>query len=361
MGTTVQVEQDRWSYLDARLFVGGTATAGVVADDVELSYKKYGDFSFTTKPLNGAQTELSANADNGDTTVQLTNSAIFPRSAGTLIIDPGPGQEVIDFTSNDLAGNLNVPTGIQTAGVPAFAAGTTVQYSFATELSSAVLAGATGVIVEDSSFFPPGFGRVRIYSTSVFVSEIVELQSNITSSNALSFTTALVNPFNAGDKVELVEWYEITSGPAGYYSVLFDPHELDTLDQFLYTLTSYAGPPAPGVVIDDFERTIDVIRATSVASETAPIPDTCVIKDHILDLSGLPLQNIGVSARLLALPSIISGVSVYDEIVSTKTDSNGFFQLTLIQGATVDIVIPATGYRRTIVVPSTTLANLFEI
>ena len=38
MGTTVQVEQGRWSYLDARLFVAGpTAQAGVTADEVRVA------------------------------------------------------------------------------------------------------------------------------------------------------------------------------------------------------------------------------------------------------------------------------------------------------------------------------------
>jgi len=33
----------------------------------------------------------------------------------------------------------------------------------------------------------------------------------------------------------------------------------------------------------------------------------------------------------------------------------------VLQGATVDVTIPSIGYRRTILVPSSTLANLFEI
>ena len=189
----------------------------------------------------------------------------------------------------------------------------------------------------------------------------MEISANVTSNGALTLSTALTNPFTAGDKVELVEWYEITGGPDGYYSILFTPDELDTLDQFLYVMAAFGGPPAPGTNINDFERTIDIIKATSAESEPAPTLSTCIIKDHILDLSGSPIQNTGISARLLALPAIMSSVGVYDEIVSTKTDANGFFQLTLIQGATVDIVIPSTGYRRTIVVPSTTSANLFEI
>ena len=359
MGTTVQVEQGRWSFLDAYLILAGVGQAGISPIDVDLVYKKYGDLSFSTKPINGARTQLVAAADFGDLTLSVADSSRFPRTIGTLILDPAGASEIIDFTANNTAtGVLNVPTGIQTAGVPAFTPGTVVQFSYATALTYTVAAGVTGIVVDDSSIFPPGFGRIRIYN--VTTSEIVEVSANVTSNNTLAFTTALVNPFTAGDKVELIEWYELGSGPNGYYSVLFSPTDLDTLDQFLYILGTQTPPPAVSA-FDQFERTIDVIRATSADTEAAPTLATCVIKDHILNLSGVPLQNTGVSARLLALPTLISGVGVYDEIVSTTTDANGFFQLTLIQGATVDVVIPATGYRRTIVVPSSTFANLFEI
>jgi hypothetical protein len=213
-------------------------------------------------------------------------------------------------------------------------------------------------VVEDSSIFPPGFGRVRLYNDAG-LSEIIELQANVTSSNAISFTSALGNSFSAGDKVELVEWYEIDSNsPGGYYSILFNPTELNTLDQFLYTIERY-GVAGPAIL--DFDRTVEVAVATSAPTESAPVVATCVIKDHLLDLSGAAVENEGVYARLLALPALIVGVGVEDRIVSAKTDANGFFQLTLVQGATVDIIIPSTGYRRTIVVPSTTFANLFEI
>jgi hypothetical protein len=360
VGTTVQVERGRWSYLDARLFVGGNAQAGITADEVKVAYKKYGAFSFNVKPLNGAINFLAVDADFGDTTLTINDSAIFPRSAGTLILDPtgiGAGPEIIEFTSNDIAtGILAVPLGVQTAGAPAFGAGLPVQFSYATSLTFPVLAGATGAVVGDSSIFPPGFGRVRLYDDAG-LSEIIELQANVTSSNAISFTSALVNPFSAGDKVELVEWYEVdTNSPGGYYSILFNPAELNTLDQFLYTIEEYAA-----LAIEDFDRTVEVVVATSAPTESAPVVATCVIKDHLLDLSGAAVENEGVYARLLALPSLIVGVGVEDRIVSAKTDANGFFQFTLVQGATVDVIIPSTGYRRTIVVPSTTFANLFEI
>ena len=42
--------------------------------------------------------------------------------------------------------------------------GTVVQFSYATALTYNVLAGATSITVGDSTLFPPGFGRIRIYN-----------------------------------------------------------------------------------------------------------------------------------------------------------------------------------------------------
>ena len=57
----------------------------------------------------------------------------------------------------------------------------------------------------------------------------------------------------------------------------------------------------------------------------------------------------------------MSNAGIYDVIVSTKTDTNGYFEINVLQQATVDVVIADIGYRRTVTVPSTTLAKLFEL
>jgi len=217
----------------------------------------------------------------------------------------------------------------------------------------------TEITLADTSDFPPsnfyididtGFGNQEL--------NVLVLDNNLTT-NTLT-VPALASVHSIGEAVILQRWREIATGPPvvvgapdGYYSILFNASDLDTLDIFVYSVT--------GAGFDDFTRTVDIIPRVGIDTETAPSLATCVIKDHVVDLNGSPVENISVYARLLALPTNINGVSVRDLSASAATDENGFFQLQLIQGATVDITIPSTGFRRTLIVPSTTLANLFEI
>jgi len=229
-----------------------------------------------------------------------------------------------------------------------------------TTLGLQASAGGTVITVADSSIFPPENGYINIDTGGANEELNVFFTENNTTTNTLTLSSALANNHVIGEEVRLQMWREITGGPggpvgypAGYYSILFKPSELDTLDIFVYGVT--------GAGFDDFSRTIDIVPRERIDSETAPSLSTCLIKGHILNLNGTPMQNISVGARLLSLPETLSGVGVQDQVVSATTDSNGFFQITLAQSATVDVFIPAIGYRRTIVVPSTTLADLFEI
>jgi len=278
MSTTVQIEQGRWRYLDARLVSSGAGVASQTDTHVTVAYKKYGGTSFTTVDLDGTTTTTAADAASGATKLVLTDSSIFPPDFGQIIIDPAGANTTVTIKSND------------------------------------------------------------------------------TASNTITLTSALGASVASGKTIELVRWGQVSGPPNGYYSILFNPSDLDTLDQFTYTVTDAAGTD-----FDFFERVVDIVPATTAATESKPAVSTCIIKDHILDLSGNAVVNVPVSARLLALPTLVSGVAVEDKVITAKTDANGFFQLTLIQGATVDVVIPAVGYRRTLVVPSSTSANLFEI
>lgn len=99
---------------------------------------------------------------------------------------------------------------------------------------------------------------------------------------------------------------------------------------------------------------------------TAPVPVPSLPKTalwgYVISPSGTAIAGASVSARVLASPSIsASGPSVLGTaLVSAKTDASGFFSIELVTGSTVDLFIPASNYRRTLLVPSST-SNLFDI
>lgn len=225
-----------------------------------------------------------------------------------------------------------------------------------TTLSADAASGATSVTLTDSSLFPP-FGKAYV------LDELVEYTTNNVSTGVLTLSAALSGAHDSGENVTRLDWLNLSGATGiasagsteGYYLILFTSSELDTLGTFTYSVVFDTGTDE--IVV----RTIDVVAAYGVDTESAPSVSVCILKDHIVGLDGTPTQNVSIYARLLALPTIASSAGMVDQVVSATTDANGFFQLSVPQGATLDVTIPAIGYRRTIVVPSTTLANLFEI
>ena len=223
-----------------------------------------------------------------------------------------------------------------------------------TTTSAAASASDTSVTLTDSSSFPP-FGKAYVEN------ELVEYTANNVSTGTLTLSSGLSSLHNSGVTVTRIDWINLSSGIAsagsteGYYLILFTSSELDTLGTFTYSVVFDTGTDE--IVV----RTIDVVAASGVDTESAPSVSACILKDHIVGLDGTPTENVSIYARLLSLPTLASSAGIIDQVVSAKTDANGFFQLSVPQGATLDVTIPAIGYRRTIVVPSATLQNLFEI
>ena len=223
-----------------------------------------------------------------------------------------------------------------------------------TTTSAAASASDTSVTLTDSSSFPP-FGQAYVEN------ELVEYTANNVSTGTLTLSSGLSSTHSSGVTVTRIDWINLSSGIAsagsteGYYLILFTSSELDTLGTFTYSVVFDTGTDE--IVV----RTIDVVAASGVDTESAPSVSACILKDHIVGLDGTPTENVSIYARLLSLPTLASSAGIIDQVVSAKTDANGFFQLSVPQGATLDVTIPAIGYRRTIVVPSATLQNLFEI
>ena len=111
-----------------------------------------------------------------------------------------------------------------------------------------------------------------------------------------------------------------------------------------------------------FGQNVEVVPYTGINTSAVPFPPPiCTLFGHVVDLQGTAVQNISVYARMLATPVMGYGEAFMDTVVTAKTDSNGFFQVTIAQQTTVEVVIPDIGYKRTIIVPTTTQANVFEL
>jgi hypothetical protein len=178
----------------------------------------------------------------------------------------------------------------------------------------------------------------------------------------------------------LLDWEEVGGG---IYSILFQGSELDTLDAFTwYTETTtiaeetetlpngldkLVGPSAESEA-RTFDAVvpiqIDVITVASSSLNSTTPADTllkCRLLGNTTTLAGAPLEGIAVQARIIATPQLISDIGVGTATVSARTNTNGSFELILLRGAVVDLVIPELNYRRTLTVPQQDVADLFAV
>ena len=143
---------------------------------------------------------------------------------------------------------------------------------------------------------------------------------------------------------------------SGFYELDLDASDVDTLGSLVVRWT---GPTARTGLVSAF---VAATAPTSPTSITEPVMSS--IFGYIYNASGEPVSNVGVSARVLSQPTVLhpgsEGLVVSSGLVTTTTDSDGFFTLNLIAGTSVDVFIPSANYRRTILVPSTS-TNLFDI
>ena len=222
-------------------------------------------------------------------------------------------------------------------------------------------AGSTTIKLLDTSNFPPENGKVHLDPLGGGGgAEFVEYSYNNVSTGELTLKTATTNTHNAGTVVDRVDWVEVDATVApGSYLLLLPPTILNKTDIFTYIVTDIAGGGP-----ETFERyfnTIDIVGSLDPVSMTTPSLATCKLYGFVVDLAGAAIANTGISVKLLSVPSVMSNAGIYDNIVSAKTDSNGYFEINVLQQATVDVVIANIGYRRTITIPGTTSAKLFEL
>lgn len=86
-------------------------------------------------------------------------------------------------------------------------------------------------------------------------------------------------------------------------------------------------------------------------SGTRPDLPRTILVGQLAGQDGRPLVGATITASLLETPVLLRGAAIAGDAIMARSDDDGFFELPLITGATVDLSIAAARYRRTLVVP----------
>jgi len=119
-----------------------------------------------------------------------------------------------------------------------------------------------------------------------------------------------------------------------------------------------------GATVKTFLAQGYVVATVADVPSTVVAPPFVAIFGYAYRPDATPMADISVSARILSSPAVLftgtDGMVIGQELVTTTTDSDGFFSMNLIPGTSVDFFISAARYRRTFRVPAAT-TSVFEI
>lgn len=118
--------------------------------------------------------------------------------------------------------------------------------------------------------------------------------------------------------------------------------------------------PAPLTEIQSIVPLPAVVDPSEVVT-----PTTTTVSGYVYDMNGAAVQNATVSFKVLSPPQILATLEpqsygLTTQTVGVRTATDGSFSIVLVEGATVDVFIPAVNYRRVITVPADDV-NLFDI
>jgi hypothetical protein len=139
----------------------------------------------------------------------------------------------------------------------------------------------------------------------------------------------------------------------GVYDITLSSADTDVVGNF------YVKVSGTVVITDLFPGYVTDVMPVPPASIPTPV-GTSGLYGYILDASGVGVNDVPVVARVAATPTMSPDAGFAFSTKVTHTDANGYFFLTLVEGLTVAITIPAINYNRTLVVPIDN-ANLFSI
>jgi hypothetical protein len=131
----------------------------------------------------------------------------------------------------------------------------------------------------------------------------------------------------------------------GLYVLTLDPAEFDATGDLAIFVE---GRPdlQPGIV--PILEAFDVVEGRPIGMP--PIPQTTLC-GRVLSLDQKGKPKAVVFARVAQLPLIIGGAAVCNDPLTVETNEDGYFELTVITGAVVQVQITAINYQRQFVVP----------
>lgn len=139
----------------------------------------------------------------------------------------------------------------------------------------------------------------------------------------------------------------------GVYKIVFTATEMDTLGDFLYTIT---GAKFDNIVYDEF-----TIEPAPAGSQTV-LPNQCIVSGTVFNQSALPPQSVKIVARPAQFPAKDGNNILTADAVWTYADAYGNFSLPLIQNSVALIYIERAGIRGAqITVPASPSANMIDL
>ncbi len=150
--------------------------------------------------------------------------------------------------------------------------------------------------------------------------------------------------------VTALNWHEISNG---YYYLDVSSSNTNIIGNLYLNLSITNVNPA---LLIAYVATTPSVPVTPVPT----VPGTASLFGFILDAQGSPVPNAAVSFKVLGAPVTVTGSGYTTSPVVVKSDSTGYFSVSLVEGLTVDVICAAVNYRRTLTVPSAD-SNLFLV
>jgi len=137
----------------------------------------------------------------------------------------------------------------------------------------------------------------------------------------------------------------------GYYSLLWNESDMDTLGEYYWVLAI----PSIGIAANG---AFDVDPEPLTTDANSP---TCIVTGNIVDIGGNPLAVNTLNFRPRHVPGVAGPSIIASGHIVTMTDAFGNFSVKLLRSAVVLVEIENAGIRHIIIVPDLPSASLIDL